>query len=128
VVTPLNDAPLISGLANATTASNRRLDVNFTVFDAENDPVTVSAGVVPAEIGTVTVTGTGATRTLTFQPSGVQTNGTITVTATDGTATTTASFSINVTAPLAPSISNIPNQTGVEDALIQIPFTVNSAI
>jgi subtilisin-like proprotein convertase family protein len=124
-VTPVNDAPIISGLADASTPANRPLVRDFNVFDVENDPLTVNATIADPAFGSVAVTGTGFTRTLRFTPTGVQGNVSVSVTASDGSITTTNTILITVVAPLGPTITDIPDVTLLENGTTNIAFEVS---
>lgn len=127
VVSPVNDAPTISGLANTNTPSNVRLRVDFTVTDPDNSAsnVTVAASISNPAVGTVSIEGSNTTRTLVFTPSGLTpTNATITVIASDGVLSTTNSIVISVTGAVGPTISSINDQLIFEDTPISVAFTV----
>lgn len=128
-ITPVNDAPFVSGLNNTNTAANARLRIPFTVADVETDSsaLVVTAASSNEGAGTVTLDGEGASRTLVFNPAGVSpTNTTVTVIVSDGELSTTNTFVIDVTAPLGPVIAPIATQTGSEDTVVLIPVSVST--
>jgi gliding motility-associated-like protein len=135
-VTPVNDPPAISTIANQTTdESTPTPPIAFTVSDVDN----------PA--GSLVVTGTSSNETL-VPNANVVTGGsnenrnvvvtpvngqggttTITLTVSDGTATATGTFNVVVSSVNdAPTISAIPAQSTNEDVPTgQISFTVGDA-
>lgn len=128
-VTPVNDAPTLNTIGNQTVAEDAPAQtVSLTGIgpgggaDEATQMVTVSAvssnqSIVPNP----TITGSGATRTLNFQPL-PNANGTVTVTVTvsDGqgpNGTVTQSFTITVNAVNdAPTLDPISNRTVNEDS------------
>jgi hypothetical protein len=128
VITPVNDAPILLGLpVSASLPVNRTLEVDFNAIDVDGDALTVTATSSDPGAGTVTLSGLGVNRHLTFKTGGVQpTNTTVTVVAADATLSVTNSFVISVTAPLAPVIGNIPDVIANEDTAVQVPLTVVS--
>lgn len=126
-VVPVNDQPIVSGLANASTPANITLTIPFVVADVETSGanVVVSAANSTPDVATVVLNGSNGSYTLTVVPQGIwPTNTTVTVTANDGTVATTQQIVISITEPLGPSISDIPDQLGAEDTALQVPFTV----
>jgi hypothetical protein len=131
-VTPVNDAPTISGLTDTNTPLNVRLRVPFTVADIET-PVTnivVAASSSDTAIATVTVEfdETSQKHTLVINPREVSSVGTVvTVTATDGQLTTTKTILVKITPPIGPTITSIANQTVNEDTVAHVTFTVQAS-
>jgi CSLREA domain-containing protein len=114
-VTPLNDAPAISNIANQTPAYGTAPTIPFTVFDEESPgALTVAATSSNQALVTdanLTFGGSGANRTITVTPTaGVTGTTTITVTVDDGTATDSDSFDVTITRPEL----SIANATVVE--------------
>jgi len=129
-----NTPPTISDVANQTTDEDTPLSgIPVTVGDAQTvaEGLTVTATsnnttLFPA--GSVTLSGTGANRTIALSPAANQSGtATITVTVTDGDgASSTGTFFVTVTAVNdLPTISNVPDQATNEDVpLTGIPVTV----
>lgn len=131
IVTPVDDSPLISAIADRSTPAGMISDpIPFTVSDAEGASVTVTATssdktLVPD--ANIVIGGSGSDRTLTITPVGIldgQT--TITVTATDGTSTpSTETFVLTVTRNLAFAAGAVTiRDNGIADPY---PSTVNVA-
>lgn len=125
-VTPVNQAPTITGLSDQTVPSNRTLNVPFTVADNETS---VSNLVVTAELerpsfGTVSVSTGGANRILTFRPTGEKGSTGARVIAFDGTSATTNSFLVTVGEPYTLRFSPIADQNIPENGQKVVPFTV----
>jgi subtilisin-like proprotein convertase family protein len=126
-ISPVNDAPLLLGLPTSGTAvpANRTLTINFQVVDVDGDPVSVAFSSFDPSAGSVTVSGSGLERTLTFVPSGTNpASTTISVSATDGQLSTTNSFLVNVVAPVAASITDVPDITLPENTSTNIDLVV----
>jgi VCBS repeat-containing protein len=103
VITPVNDAPTISTIANQTAFQNTATaPITFTIGDVETaaSALTVTATssnptLIPN--GNIVLGGSGANRTLTITPATNQFGtATITVNVSDGTITTPTTFTINV--------------------------------
>lgn len=103
VITPVNDAPTISAIANQVTAQNTAIaPIPFTIGDVETaaSALTVTATssnptLIPN--GNLVLGGSAANRTLTLAPAAGQFGtATITVTVNDGTTTTSTTFSVAV--------------------------------
>jgi hypothetical protein len=131
-VTAANDAPTVSAIAAQATNEDTLKTVALTVGDVDGDALTVAAASSDQTLvadGGLTVTGTGASRTLRIEPvadaSGVAT---ITVTAADnGTPPLTAvrSFTLTVNAVNdAPTISDIADRQTPVNTPIQVAFTI----
>lgn len=129
VVTPVNAPPIISGLADFTTAANRPARLPFLVSDRETpaSEIGVTATLSTPSLGTVELEGEDEARLLTFRPSGEQGLGFITVVATDGTHNTTNTVSVTVGAPYVLTISAIPDQTVLQGQVRTVPFTVTGS-
>ncbi len=131
-VTPVNDAPTLTGLADVTLEEDGTATVDFTVADVDDAASDLAVG---ASSGNTTLLpdsglslgGSGGTRTITITPAPDQ-NGmaTVTVTVSDGELDATGSFVVTVT-PVndAPTISDIADQMTNEDTPTgAIAFTV----
>jgi subtilisin-like proprotein convertase family protein len=129
VVSAVNDAPTIDGLTNQRIEANRTLNMPFTVGDVETpaDDLTLKATSSNANLGTVSIGGSGTSRVLTFKPSGIpEGNTSVDVTVSDGLLTVTNTIVITVIPPRFPIISPIADQTGVEDVPTVVPFTIGN--
>ena len=137
-VTAVNDSPTLNPLTNLTLTANAGLQTvplsGLGVGAAnESQSLTLTAtssqpGLIPHP--TVNYTPGSTTGTLTFTPvAGASGVATVTVIANDGgggSSTVTRTFTVTVTAVSGPpSISNVPNQTTLEDTPIAVPFTVS---
>jgi hypothetical protein len=105
-VTPVNDAPVISAIANQNTAEDTSiLNIAFTISDPDNDPTTLVlsgssslTSLIPGDSTGISFAGSGANRTVTITPAANQTGtATVTVTVSDGTLSATSSFQVLVT-------------------------------
>jgi len=134
VVSPVNDPPTITAIADQTIAEDGTTGaLNFTVGDVETPAgsLTVtrsSSNTALVPIANVVLGGSGAARTVTVTPAlnafGVTT---ITVTVSDGTATSEINFDVTVTA-----VNDPPTITSITDRIINedsqtgtIPFTIS---
>ena len=134
-VTPVNDAPIISSIANQTTPEDTPVVIGFTITDVDNilncstsmAAASTNTGVVP--VANVVFGGTAPNCTATVSPtlnsSGVSN---LTLTVTDAgtpvqSAATTFSFTVTSVND-APAISSILNQTTSEDTPVVINFTI----
>ncbi len=136
-VTPVNDAPTITAIADQTPNEDTATGaIAFTVGDVETaaGSLTVTATssdqtLVPDV--NITLGGSGASRTINVLPGTNQNGGpaTITVSVFDGTETTQTTFDVTVSADNdAPTITVIADQTPNEDtATGAIAFTVGDA-
>lgn len=118
-VTNINQAPVITGLTNIVLLENKATNITFTVTDAENANVAVSAISTNSALIGASVSGTGSKRTLTVKPVANKNGGpsTIKVVADDGSVKTTNSFTVTVTSVISgPSLSGLSNKTINEDA------------
>ncbi|MBX3745456.1 MAG: proprotein convertase P-domain-containing protein [Verrucomicrobiae bacterium] len=129
VVTPVNAPPILSGLADFTTAANRPARLPFLVSDRETPAadIVVTATLSTPGLGTVELEGEDEARLLTFRPSGEQGLGFITVVAHDGEVGTTNIIAVTVGAPYILTISTIPDQTVLEGQVRTVPFTVSGS-
>ena len=103
----VNAPPAITGLGDATMEANREQDITITIADdftsVDQVTVTVSAGESPILSG-VTLSGSGATRTLRITPAEDRTGvATITMVASDGLLSTTRAAIITVSNPGVPN-------------------------
>ncbi|MGE4180666.1 MAG: proprotein convertase P-domain-containing protein [Limisphaerales bacterium] len=129
-VNPVNQAPEITGLTDRNVPSNVTLTAPFTVFDRETPAsnLVVTATISRAEFGNVTVTGDDADRNLVFRSSGDQGQAFVTVDVDDGTTNTTQIISITVGPPYELVVSDIADQTMVENASpLTVGFTVTGS-
>ncbi len=133
-VTPVDDLPTISAIANVTINEDTATGpLAFTLSDLDTplDSLTVSAtssnqALVPN--GNIVLAGTGANRTVNVTPAANANGGpaTITVTVNDGTSSVTETFDVTVR-PIndSPTISAIADVTTNEDtATGPLAFTV----
>ncbi|OFZ29060.1 MAG: hypothetical protein A2622_13290 [Bdellovibrionales bacterium RIFCSPHIGHO2_01_FULL_40_29] len=132
-VTAVNDAPIISAIANQSTFEATDEIINFTINDVDN-ALTCAASVSATSsdttllpVGNIVFTGTAPNCIATLSPAPNQ-NGVsnIVFTLTDGTLVDTAAFSLTVT-PVddPPTISVIADQVTPEDTPIVINYTIN---
>ena len=120
-----NAAPVLSSIADQTTAEDTVATVTATATDADGDNLTYSATSSDAN---VTVVATGSTLTLTPAADFTGT-ATITVTANDGNGgTATQTFDLEVTAVNdAPVLATIADQTTAEDTVATVTATATDA-
>jgi subtilisin family serine protease len=124
VTTSANAAPVLAPLTNRTMPhSQDKLLVTLAATDANSDPITFTAKVLPSGTTTPPVAVSVVGTQLTVNPA-VSFAGTFTVavTASDGKATDTKSFAVTVT-NAAPVLGTIPNQTlarGVTSATVPL--------
>ena len=126
-VTPVNDAPIITGLADFTSPANKATSIEFNVVDVETASanLVVAATISDATVGTVAVTGTGGVRNLVFTPSGlVPSKATLGVTVSDGVITVTNNILATVVAPIGPKVNVIAAQSADEDTSATVAFSV----
>lgn len=128
-VTPVNDPPTLSAIADLSTAEGTDAFVNVTVSDPDNDINTLIFSfassnptlLLPANIK---ISGEGNNRLLTLTPSpGNFGKTTVTVTVSDGAESASVSFTLTVSA--RPTISAIPDQTVLEDESVAVSFTID---
>ncbi|PAX51985.1 DUF4347 domain-containing protein [Brunnivagina elsteri] len=103
VITPVNDAPTISAIADQTAFQNTATTpITFTISDVETaaSSLTVAATASNTALfpnGSIVFGGSGANRTLTLTPANNQFGtATITVNVSDGTIVTPTTFTVNV--------------------------------
>jgi len=129
VVTYIDQAPVIAGLSNVTTAANVTLTLPFTLTDV-NYPVTnlqVSVS-LSDNLGVASIKGSGSNQEVVFNPNGTVGSTVATVTASDGTVSASVNFTITTTAGVPPTISSISAQTIPENGtLAALPFTILNA-
>lgn len=133
-ITPENDAPTISAIANVTISEDSSTGpIDFVVGDSEtaNGALTVTATSSDQALiadGDITIGGSGLNRTISFVPvqnaSGGPAN--ITVTVSDGSKTSTTTFDVTILAqndpPLVSTFSDLPLLEDTTSALIT--FTI----
>ena len=135
-VTPVNDAPAITALADQTIAEDGTTGaLPFTVSDVETAAGALTVTAVSSDTtlipnGNLTLVNLGGGNwTIAAVPAANQNGGpvTITVTVSDGTTTTNETFDVTVT-PVndAPAITALADQTIAEDGTTgALPFTVS---
>ena len=135
-VTPVNDAPAITALADQTIAEDGTTGaLPFTVSDVETAAGALTVTAVSSDTtiipnGNLTLVNLGGGNwTIAATPAANQNGGpvTITVTVSDGTTTTNDTFDVTVT-PVndAPAITALADQTIAEDGTTgALPFTVS---
>ena len=131
-VTPLNDPPTISSIANQTIFSGGTTGpIGFTVGDVETALSSLALSgsssnpsLVPN--ANIVLGGSGANRTVAVTPAPGQVGtATITVTVSDGSATASKSFAVTVNLNSPPTISAIPDQViPANTATATIPFVI----
>ena len=135
-ITPVNDAPTVTPIANQTTIENTPTGaISFNIGDAEtpaaNLIVTGTSSVTTlVPNGNIVFGGSGSDRTVTLTPApGESGSTTITINVGDGTVVTSITFTLAVGAVNdAPTITAITNQTTTEDvATPALPFTIGDA-
>jgi subtilisin-like proprotein convertase family protein len=126
VVTPVNQAPALTGLVDASTPANRTLTVPFAVADNETpaSDLVITATLDRPSFGTVEVTTGGANRALIFRPAGEKGVTAVTVVATDGELSVTEQLLITVSDPYTLTVTPIADQTVAENGTKTVPFTV----
>jgi hypothetical protein len=141
-VTPINDAPTISAIANQTIIEDISTgSVPFIIGDIESGGALTCTGSVVASSSNTTIipnaniviSGTAPNCTVVATPAPNQNGGpvTITLTLTDSgsplpVATATRTFTVTITAINdVPTISAVANQTIIEDTpTVSLPFTI----
>ena len=133
IITPVNDAPTVTPIANQTTAENTPTGaIPFNIGDAEtpaaNLIVTGTSSVTTlVPNGNIEFGGSGSDRTVILTPAAGENGSTvITINVGDGTVVTSITFTLTVSAVNdAPTITAITDQTTTEDvATPALPFTV----
>ncbi|MBF0371170.1 MAG: tandem-95 repeat protein [Magnetococcales bacterium] len=132
-VNPVNDAPTISDISNKNTVEDVATgDIAVTVGDIETDAddltltaISDNATLVPYT--SFTFGGSGADRTIDILPASSQSGtATITVTVSDGSTSTSTTFTLTVTGTNdPPTMSDITDQSTVEDVAVSVNFTVD---
>jgi VCBS repeat-containing protein len=123
-ITPVDDAPTISAIANQTINEDSGTGaLAFTVGDIETAATSLTVSGVSSNQSlvadsSIVFTGTGVSRTVAVTPeSNASGSATITVTVSDGSLTTNEIFTVTVNSVNdAPTISDIANQTINEDS------------
>jgi hypothetical protein len=118
---PANSAPVLSSIANQTMPhSQDKLTLNLSATDADQDPITFSAQVLPINGVTPAVSVSVQGNQLTVNPAAsVVGTFTVQVNASDGKATTSKSFAVTVynTAPTLGAIDDQTSSHGPETVL-----------
>ena len=121
-VTNVNRAPVVTAIANQTSAENATITLAVTASDPDGDALTYSATGLPAGLSINPTTG-AITGTLSYTSAGPHT---VTVTASDGTLSASQSFTWTVTnVNRAPVVTAIANQTSAENAPITLAVTAS---
>jgi subtilisin-like proprotein convertase family protein len=127
----VNQAPVISGLADTTTPANVAKTVSFTVSDVQvsSDALVVTASGSDSTLGAIDLTGSNGNAKLTFTPSGTLGTEVVTVVASNGTSSTTNSFSIVITAPVhyPPVVGDIADQVTKANTPVTITLPITPA-
>lgn len=123
-VSAVNDAPVITPIADQSISQGTTATVPVTTTDAEGQAVTLTVG--NATNGTAVVNPNG---TITFTPAaGFAGAGSFVVTATDaGGASSTQTVNVTVQANTAPVLADIAAKTTAEDTAIIIPVSATDA-
>ena len=135
-VTPVNDAPGISGVDNVETAEDTPVGpLAFTVSDMDTDVdlLTTSATSDNQRLlpdGNILLGGSGSDRTVLLTPAANQAGlATVTLYVSDGELTTSTSFLLTVSAVDAPVISAIADQVTAQDTpLGPVAFTITDTV
>lgn len=122
-VNPVNDAPTITALADASTPEDTVLGpLTFMVADLETDAGSLNVTALSSDLGVVdlsgiTLGGSGASRTVTLTPvAGASGPTTITLRVSDGDLAAEVMFTLTVTAVNdAPTLSAVADQVVDED-------------
>ncbi|HVJ66142.1 MAG TPA: tandem-95 repeat protein [Bdellovibrionota bacterium] len=131
-VTAVNDAPVISDVANTSTSEDTAKAVSFTITDVDST-LTCGSSVSMSSSSTSIVanasvvwSGTAPNCTATITPVANATGTTtITLTATDGSLTDSDTFDLSVNSVSdAPVISDQSNTTTAEDTAKAVTFTI----
>ncbi|HRE79565.1 MAG TPA: Ig-like domain-containing protein [Opitutaceae bacterium] len=120
VTVPANTAPTLSTLSSVTTSATRTASTSFTIGDKESDlnqlvVTATSSNSTLLPNSSLKLTGTGASRTLSFTAPGTAAGtAAVTVTVSDGYLKTAKSFTVTVPTPpapvnTAPTLATIPN-------------------
>lgn len=122
---PTNQPPTISSIANLTaTAGTATAPIAFSIFDVETDAANLTLTATSANKTLIpnqhiTLSGSGANRTVTVTPAAGQTGSdTITLWVSDGQNTSFASFVVTVNAPTV--VADSPWQNPI------LPYDVNA--
>jgi len=123
-VTPVNDLPVISDIANQTTNEDQVPPaIPFTIGDVETaagslNVTAASSNPTLIPNANITITGTGSNRFVTVRPATNQSgSATITITVSDGAATSNDMFVVTVNEINdLPTINNLPDRTILEDS------------
>jgi len=125
----VNQPPTITGLSDQTTAANVPFTLNFTVSDVD-DPVSnlvvTASNTIPA-LGSVTLAGSGGSRSLTYTPAGALGTNRVIVTVSDSNNLVASAFNVVVTNGVAPVVSAIANQS-IPKVLTNTPVPVTFTV
>ncbi|MCL1043690.1 FG-GAP-like repeat-containing protein [Shewanella marisflavi] len=131
-VNSVNDAPVVSVIANQSTNEDVNKAVSFTISDVETAATSLtisrsSSNTTLLPTANVILGGSGGSRTLTLKPAANQYGtSTVTVNVSDGTTTTSRSFVLTVNSVNdAPVVSAIANQSTNEDVNKAVSFTIS---
>jgi len=135
VVTPVNDLPVISAVANQTIDEDANVVIGFTISDVETpaDALTLTATssngtLLP--VSRITFGGSGSSRTATLSPAlnqfGTTTVRFVVTDANGGSSSNSFTVTVNSVND-APDIGFIADQTTGENKTIVIPFTASDA-
>ncbi|SVE37019.1 uncharacterized protein METZ01_LOCUS489873, partial [marine metagenome] len=119
-VTPVNDAPVLSDLANDSVAEDSSFTLNLSASDIDGDNLTLSAS---TSSGSATVDGSALTVTPAQDFNG---DVTVAVTASDGSLTDSGSFTLTVS-PVndAPVVDAVASQTIDEDSSLTLTLSAS---
>jgi hypothetical protein len=134
-VTPVNDLPAISAIANQTIDEDQNVVIGFTISDVETaaDALTLTATssngtLLP--VSRITFGGSGSSRTATLSPAlnqfGTTTVRFVVTDANGGSSSNAFTVTVNSVND-APEIGIIEDQTTGENKTIVIPFTASDA-
>ncbi|MDB6032866.1 MAG: Repeat family, partial [Verrucomicrobiales bacterium] len=131
-VIPVNDLPFISAISNQTVNEDTSATIPFSVGDVETPASSLSLSVVTSDpllfpTNGLVVSGAGSDRLLTLTPAAnASGSALVKLSVTDGNGgITSVSFNLTVL-PVndAPSISDIPDQSTLEDTSLTASFTI----
>lgn len=130
-ISPVNDAPSLSAVADQTINEDTRSGwIDFTVNDPDNDAADLIVTAISSDPSliansSIELSGTGENRSIRFTPEANVSGGpvTITLTVSDATVSSTQTFAVTIL-PVndAPTMANIPDASTDEDTPIG-PFT-----
>jgi alpha-tubulin suppressor-like RCC1 family protein len=136
-VLSINDPPSISSIEEQEILSEEfSIAVGFTILDFETEPeqlttwaISSDPAIVPNDSLHLIISGDASQRTLAITPSKEEAGAlTITVYVSDGVETRSTSFKLTVQSyRKSPQLSEIENQTMMEDSEISVDFVVTDA-